>query len=552
MKALQTLEEKLQAQSSSAPRVSSTGGLRQRLYRRELKATDIPRYFAHSVQAMLMQPLAAEDTPRIIRQQLAGIVVGFGMLLTDEHSFLATMGNQTHEAVECIEMWNEDVRCQLHRGTTVWQLPQGPSNPTKPVQITPSNNHQDVTLDFYHNAKPRRQALSRLLSKFLPRAVKASQLAEERRKNEQKRAEQRSKENWDSVVQNGIPHPCLCVNLLGAELRRRMSNSLRLFCVSVTRHRRDDETLAQSQVRLADFQLAYDRFCLAHSFEQLIIEENRDVLSERFLEIHKAGESSHVIGRRHLVFVFTKLLKNPLMGFVHEITQPRSVDHGADHSNPNNGQKQLSVSMFLDVFRSYSIMHRLNRVEVATCVAGDGTRAVFNGSRQDSSAGMGRDEFVMFLEARSLTLDSTGTSITDSVPSVTPAIGKHQSSEYVISWNAFSRVRQITQHSTVDTAMHKSTDCVALDGQVVTVYRGATDGKRNPPIKVCMKTLLSPDVNAVDADSTARKLLKADALKNAIKIAPLVDFWYTTTATTVATAALTAPPPAVPTSQDEG
>ena len=113
-----------------------------------------------------------------------------------------------------------------------------------------------------------------------------------------------SHKDWESTVQNGLPHPCLAVGLLVGEVRRRMSNSLREFLSAATRvraaHVEPGERRGQgNRVPLREFQLVYDLFCRHRALVRMSIADNRDILSEFFIELDSVSNPPSVRSTRH-------------------------------------------------------------------------------------------------------------------------------------------------------------------------------------------------------------------------------------------------------------
>ena len=126
----------------------------------------------------------------------------------------------------------------------------------------------------------------------------------------------------------------MAISLVAAELRRKTTNSLSAFVRHVTRHRFVDEPETQSKVYLSDFQRAYDEYCFEHSLEARVIEESKDILRERFLEVNHTDTEAIVASKRHFVFLYRRIYTqtNSLLAFLGEITVP--ADDRGDLDEP--------------------------------------------------------------------------------------------------------------------------------------------------------------------------------------------------------------------------
>ena len=118
-----------------------------------------------------------------------------------------------------------------------------------------------------------------------------------------------SQNDWQSAVQNGMPHPCVAVGLLINEAASRMTDSLRAFVSAATRIPHAHEGASEGggteirDVSLEDFVATYDRYCRKHSLARMSVTEHQDILSEFFLEIDVP--KSRVRSKRHYVFHMT-------------------------------------------------------------------------------------------------------------------------------------------------------------------------------------------------------------------------------------------------------
>ena len=120
----------------------------------------------------------------------------------------------------------------------------------------------------------------------------------------------KSHSDWQSAVQNGMPHPCVAVGLLIDEAASRMTDSLRAFVSAATRIPRAHEGTSEGgdteirDVSLEDFVATYDRYCRKHSLTRMSVADHQDILSEFFIEIDVP--KSRIRSKRHYVFHMTK------------------------------------------------------------------------------------------------------------------------------------------------------------------------------------------------------------------------------------------------------
>ena len=76
---------------------------------------------------------------------------------------------------------------------------------------------------------------------------------------------------FDSAVENGMPHPCVAVGLLIDEASRRMQNSLREFVSAVTHIRAPSDDTPETKVALRIFEKTYHLYCRRRFLEHVSI-----------------------------------------------------------------------------------------------------------------------------------------------------------------------------------------------------------------------------------------------------------------------------------------